>query len=547
LNKLYFDYTQYTDLFIFGVDANSQDVITVNMDKSNFIGYSVPSGYSKVIPFVSNTITQNQYENNLAQNWDMDSMYVVSHHSYDDDSYTDIFKIIPDSENNATFEIDLQMNNGSVEEYEAIKNYDVIGVDNILTISEDNISNVENIKYIEEISASELNTYYENYLYSSFPEDAKGYRLYQKQNQTICRIHGDDNNSNISSLDDFISENTLFNGTRFLDVNHMNMNKILLFSEIENQLIEFDTSDGTQTVAGTWSLRENVVCNDPELDARSMTSFDMIEFDLAVDGYSNDNIAIYNNSVYRVEYNEADTYKEYILLEEVAAKHIYFNELYYYDYLALDIELSDMWTYLSLPSNITICSEEYTQYLYDSICSSGITLNSIFSPIGKVEESTQSELGMGDISSPAEENISNANSVEMVLKFSNNTWSYWEPSESNVTYNMNKFNTLNHKEGFLVKITEPTTIRFPLNIFKVEKPSKVNRYNQEGWYLAGSQFNQKVEDISIDNGELMYVVAPDSSNTNWNVFTPKTELTLDPSIEIIEELKIMQGYWIYNK
>jgi uncharacterized delta-60 repeat protein len=539
MNKLYFTYNNNADQFIYTVDTNLGTPLSLNLESSNFTGYTVPSTSKRVIPFIESSITQNEYDNSLGLNWDISSMYVVSYDSIENEAYTNISKIILDSENNSTYDIDLKIQNDSIDKYEAMKKYNVVGQNNILTIDEDNISNAQDVKYIEQISATELNNYYSNYINSSFPDDAMGYKLHQKQNKTVCRIHGEESNSNITTIDDIILANTIFNSGSFLEVNYLDNNKILLFSQTQNQLVEYDVSTGTQSVAGTWSIESNTICEDQESN-QSLT-FDMIVLDIVANGYHQENIAFDGTKVYRVEYNKADTYNEYILLGEVAAKHIYLNELYNSEYLSLDVELTDMWTYLSFPSNITVCSEEYTEYLYDSICNSGITLNSIFGSIGESGLISQTKVSIATVSN------NNLSLVEMVLKFSNNTWSYWEPLESNATYNMNKFNTLNQKEGFLVKITDPTTIKFPLNIFKVEKPLKVNRYNQEGWYLAGSQFKQKVEDVSIENGQLMYVVAPDSSNTNWNVFTPKTDIKLDPSIEVIRELKTMQGYWIYNK
>lgn len=511
-NNLYLE-KPTLDMGTIQLDVNSS--YTLNLDSSKFVGYQTDTTEYEIVPFLERTITQSEYDNSIAKPWNMDSMYMIDYlknFSYETQN-AHMTKIIPEGTNLFIANLDLDYN--TIDKYEAYEEVNVLDVNNTYMKKENNLT-VENIKYVEELSASDLNNLYSDYLNEiSFSNDVKAYKLHKKQVKATCDITNWKDIGQTISTDEFIASRSLFASSTYLERNYLEKNKVLLFSTTANELIEYDTSTQTSIPAGSWSIKEDVSCMDR--DTNQSITLDLIDMDITLKGYSKDDISLSGRNVYYLEYNAQNTYKEFILLDTLGAKHLY-NRLYINETIPMEVALTDTWTYLSLASSQNICSTSLSNIYYNdnNICSQDSTLEDMFP------------------------------SVDMVLKYNANGWTYWA-SDNNTTYNMNKFSLLSADEGFIIKISSPTSVYLPINLFDLEAPKVINRYNQEGWYLVGNQFKRKPDSISIINGDLYYILNANETNSAWDIYTPKEVLKLDPNLKRVDNLKAGRSFWIYNK
>jgi hypothetical protein len=307
---------------------------------------------------------------------------------------------------------------------------------------------------------------------------------------------------------------TIYHSSNYLEVNQNNPNKILLLSS-NNELVEYDVTTLSVTYAGTYEVDRNVSCKNE--NDNSNISVDVITLDIEVTGYDEDQYLMSGTTIIHGDYEKEGKYYEYIHLDDIAAEHLYSSEAGMNGTIFKDIDLYDTWTYLSLPTNTRVCSNMY-RYNSSLDCNLNITLETMFNALSQ---------------------------DDLALIYTNNEWQYFNANTSN-TYQMNRFNVLDYTQGVLVKVSTPTTIRVPVNIFSATKPQVINLENV-GWNLIGNQYeNISPEDIKVSN-EIVYVVRPNDTNDDWEVYTPDTTIKLDENITIMDDMGSARGTWVYTK
>jgi hypothetical protein len=469
-------------------------------------------------------ITSSEYNIATAQSFDMNSFYFIDTYlDHNNDQIINLEKIIPQINNSKIYGVEIEiLDNGKIQEIENFE--DTIDVaSNIVSIIDNNI-NVAEVKYIQSVDTDTLNS-----LYSSnnnikftidFPINSMGYLTYEKQLVDECYVWSSSYLSDYSDLNNFISAHSYdpqATQQNMLAYNRYSNTKGIVFAnDGSSNIIELDNTQNppTQTVVGTWEELTNKSCMNEDTPFTT-TSVIKLNIDLGVDGYLSKAFIKNSSGIYKEgEYvSQGDTHKTYAL-NDIATKYLA-QQIGLNSTPTLSYPITNTWTYLSLPSNMTLCTSEYQSQLPD-ICNSNYTIESIFSDI------------------------------DMVLKYTNG-WSYWEPTATG-TYNMDKFGSINHKEGLLVKSEYTTTINLPLDIYNIYPESTYPIYYQ-GWYLGADIFNNKPSDIKTkvdDNTDftLQYILQLDDSN-DWKVYAPLNDSDVSNTIQRIDTLDRLKSFWIF--
>jgi len=460
------------------------------------------------IPSISKSISSTEYNYASANNiLTLDSFYTIN--GYKDQNGLEklnISKLIPQTNN--VIEIDLELDKNTLLS-DTQKNKRITVSENIV-----NINSEFEVKYSKDITKDQLSTLYNQIDHNiTFDTGSLGYIFYEKQLVDRCEIYS--NNMFTGTIENFIYNFTNRTTMQYLAQNRYNSNKILVFdNQTANGLIEIDTITQETKLVGSWEQVDSQSCILKEQEDQSIKTVSTIKLTLNVDGY--DGISYHlleDGSIYEGYIADANSTKENIILNDIAIKSIMKN----YNFTTiptLKYPITKTWTYLSLPTNMTLCRSNIQQELLD-ICNQEFTIESVF------------------------ENI------DMVLKYTGD-WSYWDNSSD--TYNMDKFSSLNHKEGLLIKSAYETTLQLPYDIFSLNI-SPLLYTQSDKWYLIGNQFDTTPEDIltKVDdqNKTLQYILK--STDDIWNIYAPQNDQQVDSSIPRIDSLNSMDSFWIYVK
>lgn len=509
------------------IDQNSENWVLDNNQLEISLGTeqwqetTSPTYQGLFIPIFQYALTSIQYSDTNAQPLDMSSYYFVETYlDSNSDQILRIDKIIPQISDNKIYSIATQTKqDGTISSIEQ--------EEDPITISTNTVSLQENGTDIFELKlASTLDNNALDSLYSAsngidinvtFPNDSIGYELYEKEFLTQCHTWQQSNyNTPYTDLATFKTAYTYDaqNQNVLQYSKHSNYKMIQFANDGSNDIVEYDSQNLTLNTVGTWSELSNQVCKDESTNT-SFTSSSIIKLNLTVDGYQN--IAFIknsNNEYIQGEYIQAGTTIKKYALNDTAAKYLA-SEVGLNTIPTLAFPITNQWTYLSLPTNNTLCTSDFQSEL-TNICDQNNTINALFA------------------------------NVDMVLKYSD-SWSYWEPMISG-TYNMNKFGSINHKEGLLVKATNQTTLNLPYDIFSLYPEKSYPIYTQ-GWYLGANAFDMKPSDIKTNvdantSFTLKYILQLNKTN-NWKVYAPLNNNEVNNDIERINTLETMKSFWIY--
>ncbi len=499
--------------------------IDFSLVSSNFI-ISYITNPAFQLPIIEYKIDSTTYNNATPSDINMSAFYSINQH-YDENNtkILNIMKIIP--YNSKLIEKNIMIfEDGNISKVFG-KSTDYNTSTNLIIFKNPDDIAVSEVKYVEAIDNSSLSSLYSdiNNSIGSFPTNSIGYVFNEKHLIDECFIHTNinDTNSVYSSLDDFVTLHTFSNTANVLAYNHYDSSKALMFDTNANGIVEVDTTTGISTSVGSWEELNNISCTSSYDDATNTTintkiivpSVIKINLDDNINGYHNISYNYVGYNMLKGEYIEQDITRKVFFLNDIATKHLKeFTGLT--STPTLKYPITNLWTYLSLPTNITLCTDTFkNNSSLTSICNQEYSINNIFAD------------------------------VDLVLKYTE-YWNYWD--NTNDTYSMDKLSSINHKEGILIKSENTTTLSLPYDIFKVY-PDTLNIY-KKGWFLVGNQFKPTIEEIitsinSNSNYTVQYILR--ATNDIWEVYAPLNNSDVDGNLPRINEIKPMDGFWLYVK
>ena len=117
------------------------------------------------------------------------------------------------------------------------------------------------------------------------------------------------------------------------------------------------------------------------------------------------------------------------------------------------------------------------------------------------------------------------------------------------TLAMNRFASINSKEGFLIKANAPMSMTFPIDETKND-PDGFTTFYGTGWYLVRVNVDKTAEEINTlveaQGYALKYIYKLE--NGQWELNTPDTLLDsqIDSTITRIEgKISRFKGFWVY--
>lgn len=412
---------------------------------------------------------------------------------------------------------------------------------NIISLQEDNISTSE-MFLKNTLSYEELNTQFARYqdlnFSISFPEDSKGYELYKKQLVSQCTIDSYSAlaNTQQSSMDQlkavyiYDSSDSNASDQNILIYNKYDSSKGLqLTDDGSNNLYEIDLDTGTQSTSpvATWSENTTTTTCSKNTGSISSSSIITLNFSSSEEEYGYENIALIKND--STSYYEQGSY----IPQDELTKEIYLNKEAT-EYLATQLNMNSTlysrysldhdWTYFSIPTNTTICTQNYQSTL-DNICNQNATIESVFG----TETSTKP--------------IS-------LFKYRGGYWSHYTTEDK--TYNMDSLTSINHTDGLLIYSEYEKDLLLPFDIYALEIDT-FELHNITGWHLVGNQLQRTPSDLESEvtsQGQtLKYLMKQSPYNTNsqtsWSISAPSNDSDVDSSIDRIDTISPKEALWIY--
>lgn len=403
-------------------------------------------------------------------------------------------------------------------------------IDNNTTVQELYLNSILD----ESALATMLNDIYKDHTIN-LNTNSKGYELYKKQVVTQCEV---DSYSTLQERQyttiDRLKEIYVNNG----DANSSAQN-ILVYNKYDSakglqltllgQVIEIDLSNENNSWnrIGTWSTIDNVNCTQDRISLTPNTILSFT-FDSNEDGYGYEHIAIVKDkdgNYVQGTYTPINTLTKEIYFNQEATESIAQTLNISSGPLQIKHHLTHDWTYLSMPTNINICTNEYKNLL-NHVCDQEFSIESIFSEAS------------------SENNIS-------VFKYRGGYWSYY--TTDGKTYNMDKLTSINQTDGLLIYNTPyQKDIYLPYDIYSL-KSSSLNIYDLKGWHLVGNQFTKSPDDIKSDISSqgysLKYIMKQDGyedgTTLSWKVSVTNNDEEIDSTLESIDELAPKDAMWIY--
>ncbi|MEA3353938.1 MAG: LamG-like jellyroll fold domain-containing protein, partial [Campylobacterota bacterium] len=452
-----------------GIDASGtgeKNLITLSLGTSSasVVGSSIPTVNDLHtlefiptsdfihLPMAEFTITLDEYNTTTAAPMDMDEVYRV--YTSNDSKGLEIIKIIPDINNSISYETKIKVLYDKVIDISS----EVISANitnDIVTLPETSEFKSMEVKYVGNIDAATLSSIYNGIdVNDSFPAGSVGYKFYTKQLSNVCELSSNYNTTLYSSVTDYITEHSYDNGFNFIALNDYNNSKALMF-ENTNDLVEINLDDFNKTTIGRWSQTDGISCRGENGVETTVTS--LLDFNITVDGYHDLSYAFVDGYIIPAHYRPSSETSMSYHLNATAAQHLA-SKFGLSGTPMIVKRLSSEWTYLSLPTNMTMCTAEYQSEL-TTICDQNYDINTTFA------------------------------NVDMVLKHTGE-WSYWDTNKS-VTYNMDSLASINHKEGLLVKSTNQTTLQLPFDIYNLT-PDELMPMYKTGWFLGSTVYRYPI-------------------------------------------------------
>jgi len=182
--------------------------------------------------------------------------------------------------------------------------------------------------------------------------------------------------------------------------------------------------------------------------------------------------------------------------------------------------LNNGWTYLSLPSTMTICDSSIQSGLLD-ICNQDNNLTSLF----------------GDNSD-----------IDYVLRYTG-SWSYWDNTgTTNPYYQMDRFTAVSSTEGVLVKTNTASSIDLPYDMFNNNTSKFISLY-QDGWFLSSVTEDKTVQEVKTlvesQNKTLKYILL--FRDNRWMVYAPYSDASVDQTIPRITLIFKDESFWVFGE
>lgn len=489
-------------------DTNATSALETEVYKVE-ISDNISYKYYKIVPFMEFSSTLDIYNSITPLDLDKLNSYGVELWYEDTTPVLNIFQILQKDDN--IYETDLEIDqNNSVKNIMAKTSYINTNTGTIILSNGD--INVSNIKFAKELNQTQLtNLYNTNNIDVAFPTDSIGYELYEKLLTNQCEIYSD-NNINYVSINDFIKDHT-YGNDGYLTHNRFDRTKVLMFdNNLTNSVVEVDINTGEAIIIGTYEILEGVPCT-KQNTSTMVTTDSMIRFDFNenVKGYENKAYFYSNSNVNDGSYTPQDSVKQIYLLNNIAAKYLT-SYLNYNTTPVVKKPVTDLWTYLSLPADMTICTKEF-QTSSPDICNKEFTIESVFG------------------------------NTDQILKHTG-FWSYWE-SDSNNTYDMPKLSSINAKEGLLIKSSTQNILNIPYSIFTNTGDSLISLY-QSGWFLSSINYKATANHInSLVNEQsktLEYMLYLDDNN--WSIYSPIHNEEINSTIPRIDSVNMFDSFWL---
>jgi len=291
-----------------------------------------------------------------------------------------------------------------------------------------------------------------------------------------------------------------------------------------NNVYEIDLSSGIQSssAVGTWEELKDQPCTQNE---NSFSSKSVIIFHLNTGTTGYEHIAVMkdkNDNYAQGTYIPAgDTTKE-IFLNKEAVQYIA-TQFNINSTLTLKHTLQTDWTYLSLPTNITLCTASYQSALTD-ICDQNFNIENVFGGSGN------------DIS---------------IFKYRGGYWSDYTTTDK--VYNMDKITSIDNTDGLLIHLSGTNTkvLYLPYNIYDLTMDTY--KIYTAGWHLVGTQFTKTPaifeSETQAQGKTLKYIMKQNDyqngESLNWEVSAPTNDGEVDSSIQRIGSIPYMSGFWIF--
>jgi uncharacterized delta-60 repeat protein len=478
------------------IGLSSDGVSTTSLGVSSINLYSVDSNtsltnnYIKYIPQLKSYSTSAIYDtlNTPA----VQSVVEINH----DDSYelnsTNISQIL--IENDMFYKKDIKVDSsGYISEHS----------DNMITLSEFGIG----VKSNGVLTQTELNTLYSFQSSTIFQSEASGYKYLIKQLKSECKVHNTQTTT-YTTLSDLISDYSTV-GKKPIGKDYFNQFSGVLFQDGTTNLVSYNYSTQTSTVIGGYETLSNISCEDESGNTITIPSLIKFNYNQGV-FFSQTAIGFDSTSktLYHIEYVPVDTIYEMVFLNESGSRDLA-------SYMGISIpkikyELKDLWTYISIPSQTTICDTDYQSTLSD-ICDQNSTLESIFGSLD-------------------------------IFSYSDG-WSHYGPSE----YNINNMKSISYKDGILIKSQTIQTIEIPYDIFLPLKKDIMD-ISVSGWRLMSVPFQTTPQSLEIllesDGAQLETIFY--FSNNSWIVYSPNNETIYDDYTKL-QTIPAGAIIWVYTQ
>ncbi len=468
--------------------------------------------YYKRLPHLEFKIDLSTYNDATAQDMNNTQLFQLrTNIDWEDTEYLNLkfYQIHPIDEE--VMESDITIDHKTIITSDTKEIQSITKSGNIITLqNESNVAH-EEIKYQGIVDSTDMNTVLSNANISYYLSNG-GYKVYSKKLLQECDIQSSQTSSrygNINSVITDYTENNIFNN--YISTNKFDNLKVLQFSSTTGELIEHDLSTDTNSNAGTWSITQNVTCDNEGTNIL----IDVIELNTTIDGYEDDSIGYQNQIKYNIEYTKIDDTRVMYFLNEASALELT-NEYGISKSPVKQTVLTNTYNYLSLPSTITLCTNTFQSAL--STCNQDYDIETIFAD------------------------------ADALFKY-NGSWNVWAPNitvQSN-NYNLDILSTLDNKEGFIVKISESSkTLNIPYNLYGPME-TEMTEFYQDGWYLAGTQISYSTSDIenkALKQGKTLKYILHLNNNT-WNVHAPLNDENVDQTIPRISNVKKEESFWMY--
>jgi hypothetical protein len=213
---------------------------------------------------------------------------------------------------------------------------------------------------------------------------------------------------------------------------------------------------------------------------------------------------------YKVLEKNGTTITENYLFNKVAFGDLFTN-LQLVQTPTKPLAISTLWTYVAMPSDITLCIESYKNSLVN-ICNQTHSIESVFGSIDTIYKHT-------------------------------GYWSYWDKNGKN--YSFDKVGSLSSKEGLLVKSEHVRTLQIPYDITKEIVTDLIDFY-QKGWFLVYIPFEMTLSEIThniaLQNKTLKHIFR--FKNNVWEIYAPHNDNNYPATLQRIDKLNSDEVVWI---